>query len=609
MSSFTTRTNTLSTPALDPTKHVNFQLGMVLGADDFEQEFAYQNGRDQWLARDLLGYGTIAGLRVTSEVDATQGPRLVVERGTALSPRGQLLRVPTAQCAALNDWLQLDAISTELQNRNTGGDTVAAYVVLCYRECLSDPVPIAGEPCRSEEDLLVPSRRTDDFQLELRLVKPAQQEEQAVRDFVDWLHDEIEVVTTGASVDLQVFLDAVRAATVGSPPAAHKIHQDDLCHYLREAMRVWATELRPQRRPDWFGQGRGCAGQTVTPDDQFEDCLLLAAVNLPILKSGAQWQVGAPAQIVIDESERPYLIHLRLLQEMLLCARAPVTPPPVLAGDVVGPVSATTVTALQGQPLAKTAPKVKQVLQFGHGVWEPRDLPAAPSPATTVVKEKDFDLPDFAGSVTQYSPADHTHGTMPNPIPPHVGNPNAHDLKGDLSGVVGSATVTGLQNFPVVQPSAADAGRVLTFRNKQWQLEPVTGGGNPNAVEHPADLPGYEIVAAGRVLCNPAARNPFPVYNNLHVLRVDNGEAVFTFDNMQLPDKSSQYIVKVLLGLNNVGNVPFPMFIYFRDFKNEPVTTGLPAFSLGFMDSQQKPIAKDVLNISVLMIEVSRFAI
>ena len=38
----------------NPAKHVNFNVGMVLGVDDFTQEFAYLSGRDQWLARDQI---------------------------------------------------------------------------------------------------------------------------------------------------------------------------------------------------------------------------------------------------------------------------------------------------------------------------------------------------------------------------------------------------------------------------------------------------------------------------------------------------------------------------------------------------------------------------
>jgi hypothetical protein len=69
------------TPApLDPSKHVNFTLGMVLGVDDFGQEFAYHSARDKWLARDLLGAGTVRGLAVTTTTDA-RGPEVVVAAG------------------------------------------------------------------------------------------------------------------------------------------------------------------------------------------------------------------------------------------------------------------------------------------------------------------------------------------------------------------------------------------------------------------------------------------------------------------------------------------------------------------------------------------------
>ena len=39
----------------DPTLHVNYVRGMVLGVDDYVQEFAYLANRDQWALRDLIG--------------------------------------------------------------------------------------------------------------------------------------------------------------------------------------------------------------------------------------------------------------------------------------------------------------------------------------------------------------------------------------------------------------------------------------------------------------------------------------------------------------------------------------------------------------------------
>src|SRR6266496_4354125 len=77
----------------DPTRHVNYTLGMILGVDDLTQEFTYLSGRDQWMARDLIGYGTVSGLQVTTETEAEKGPRVVVTEGVAVTPRGQLVRI------------------------------------------------------------------------------------------------------------------------------------------------------------------------------------------------------------------------------------------------------------------------------------------------------------------------------------------------------------------------------------------------------------------------------------------------------------------------------------------------------------------------------------
>lgn len=340
MSTFTPRV-TPASAALDPTKHVNYNLGMVLGADDFTQEFAYLSGRDHWLARDMLGYGTMSGLRVFIESDAT-GPRVAVSPGTAASPCGQLIRVPSAQCAFLNDWLKLDKTKSDLATRLSSppASSVRLYVVLSYRECPTDNVPIPGEPCRSEEDVMMPSRLTDDFKLELRLDAPGQREEEAVRDFVAWLRG-VEVGDSSASIPLPDFLAALRGAShelssppapgadqlvdymFGSPPGSLHIHPHDLCEYLRAAFRLWVTELRPMWRPDFFAGSHGCGGAPASADERTEDCVLLAAVDVPITRlASGDLQVTNPASIVVDEEHRPSLIHLRLLQEWMICGRA-----------------------------------------------------------------------------------------------------------------------------------------------------------------------------------------------------------------------------------------------------------------------------------------------
>ena len=119
----------------DPGKHVNYTLGMILGVDDFVQEFAYLNGRDQALARELLGYGTISGLQIAIESDA-RGPRVALSPGVALSPRGQTIRVCAPQCAYLVNWLGDNRREIVERLGSPPGDSVSTYIVLCYRDCI-----------------------------------------------------------------------------------------------------------------------------------------------------------------------------------------------------------------------------------------------------------------------------------------------------------------------------------------------------------------------------------------------------------------------------------------------------------------------------------------
>jgi len=303
---------------------------MVLGVDDFNQEFSYLSGRDQWIVRDLIGYGTVSGLRVSSELDV-KGPRVVVTSGVAVSPCGQMIRVPTAQCAYLNDWLKLDKTKQELTKRHVvSPSTLRAYIVLCYRDCPTDNVPIPGEPCRSEDDLMAASRLADDFTLELRFDPPDQTEENAVRDFVMWL-SQVEISDTLASTPMTDFLEAIRDASqvissppdfmFDSPPGSLVINRHDVCRYFGAAFRIWVTELRPKWRPDLLSYWQGCCGESESGDIPQEECVLLAEVDVPVLVPGGagDWQVDDPARITVNEDTRPYLIHLRMLQEWLLC--------------------------------------------------------------------------------------------------------------------------------------------------------------------------------------------------------------------------------------------------------------------------------------------------
>jgi hypothetical protein len=273
-----------------------------------------------------------------------------------------MIHMTPAQCAYLNDWLAMHHQAVLDRLGSPPGNMVTLYVVLCYRDCPTDQVPIPGEPCRSEDDMMAPSRLKDDFQLELRFAPPDQREEDARRDFVAWL-SQVEITDAPSGVTLEEFSNIVRQAAsplsspldaslgsplglppdfmYGSPPVSLHINTADVCAYLRAAFRLWVTELRPL----WLGRGCG------TPPD--EECLLLAELHVPIVHvalTGAL-QVDETHSVVVHEEGRPYLISLRMLQEWLLCGQRGTGPqgPPGPPGEPGAP-------GLPGEPGAPGLP-------------------------------------------------------------------------------------------------------------------------------------------------------------------------------------------------------------------------------------------------------------
>jgi hypothetical protein len=322
-------------PPPDPTKHVNYSLGMVLGVDDFTQEYANLSGHDQRNVRNLIGYGVIAGLRVTIDVDAERGPRVQVAPGEAVTPSGRAVCVSPAQCAYLNDWLEANRHDVEALG-SPPADSVSIAVVACYRECPTDEVPIPGEPCRTDDELKKASRLTESFELELRLTPTAQLEEDAVRDFVAWVRSL--PVTSAPGPGIDVFLDTLRGAAdlegsppasppalldflLGSPPTGLAIPADDADAYYAALLRFWVEELRPRLRSA-AGAECGCGGGGVGELDEDADCITLAELEVPIALdgvSGALFVADTP-DVSVDDTVRPTLLHLRMLQELLFAA-------------------------------------------------------------------------------------------------------------------------------------------------------------------------------------------------------------------------------------------------------------------------------------------------
>ncbi|MBC5783436.1 hypothetical protein H8N03_10810 [Ramlibacter sp. USB13] len=494
--------------AADPCKRVNYTLGMLLGVDDFVQESAYHLARNRELARELLGYGTAHGLRVLVEngrdAQGQDGTRLRVTPGMAWMPSGTPVCISSDQCASLTDWVRTHR--ADLGTDSSGRMLRSIYVVLSHAECLTDNVPIPGEPCRDDSDLMQPSRVADGFRLELRLQPPPQREEDALRDFVAWLLN-LPLAPSSPVLTADQLTDAVREAARAwlepdSPPTSPPTWPSDYMsgeapagtteELFATALRLWVTELRPL----WMARADcGCHAEPIAPKD---DAVLLAELGLHLVDSGG-WVLESRTVdgrevgwVDVEEGRRPYLLSLRMVQELV--ARHPVPDPadtvvsetsfgqppgaghalrfsredhthgtpvlPALGGDLSGTLEDARIESLQGTRLEATSPLAEgDVLTLDGGIWVPRPLP---------------------------------------------------ELGGDLSGTMDAAAIQSLQGVPLVHGSPLVEGQVLTLHGGQWMPRPLPVPPAPPQQQSVArgNKAAYEIVAAAEVelsLLMPAA--------------------------------------------------------------------------------------------------------
>ena len=302
----------------DPARHVNFSTGMVLGVDDYRTEFAYHAARAMWIMREAGGSGTLAGLAVNTELDDAGAPRVRVSAGSAAAPSGQLICVERDQCGSLNAWLARKEVADEVTARankfvpNTKV-RLNVWLTLCYTDCAVAPVPIPGQPCRCEDDLMAPSRVADDYVIALSLKPPRLSESRALTLYEaflsGWVDDNAQLTTAAAVADLVRRLK-LQVETLfgpgGTPPSSAdlqplKLHPDLRANLTRAARRLWITQVRP------IVMAQACAGEP-----RGENCVLLARLRLPVVNPGGHWEIddlgGAVLDAVdIDESEREFV--------------------------------------------------------------------------------------------------------------------------------------------------------------------------------------------------------------------------------------------------------------------------------------------------------------
>lgn len=305
--------------ALPPNKRDIFTFGMVLGVNEFRQDQVHFEWKHR-LGNLTHGSGTVCGLNVTAEpFDGGRDARIRVSSGYAISPQGNWIWVDRDQCGQLNQWLQKQ--QADSGSRLAPGN-YTAYVTLCYVECPTDVVPIAGKPCASDEDTRAPSRMLETFQVRFDWAPPAQPAEDDAR-LLGAILEQIEIADETSPLaedDSAYFLDLIRSlGQEGSPPLASppaigpiRLSAATACDTIREALAIWVTQVCPRLGPP------------------AEDCLLLACLHFAVDATGnlivsldSQGNL-APGVVTVENCQRPVVVPDRLTQELfcLLFGRA-----------------------------------------------------------------------------------------------------------------------------------------------------------------------------------------------------------------------------------------------------------------------------------------------
>lgn len=304
------------TIGLDPNKRVNYQLGLVLGEDEFRQDQLHHRERDHRATRALHGYGTVSGLGLA--VDEATG-QIHVRPGLAVDAAGRLICVPVEYCASLGGWVQDQAADDP-----SGGvpPALSVYVVLCWTECTTDDVPIPADSCLSAEDSRAASRILDSFELRLSLEAPA-------------IVGEVAPTSSDSLADLVDELHGLLDVSGGSPP--------DMAG-VAGLLRDWAVDRRPEVIAD-----EACLPAPADP------CVLLGRVDIELEDGPSGIAVTAAS---VDDADRPILVSTRLLQEALFA----------VGSDQVVPDHQHTLSGLGDVDLG-SGPTANDILRFDGTDW------------------------------------------------------------------------------------------------------------------------------------------------------------------------------------------------------------------------------------------------
>ena len=149
-------------------KRARYFHGMLMTDRDFKEEQLYHNRKRKLLNQMLHGWGVVCGLKVKTTTPA--GPNIIVEPGLALDCNGNEILVCEEQtinpCVKPPSHTELQAGPCE-ESLIAGREFTTLYVMIKYKERITDPVPVYAPGGSCEEKVCDYSRTQEGYCIEV----------------------------------------------------------------------------------------------------------------------------------------------------------------------------------------------------------------------------------------------------------------------------------------------------------------------------------------------------------------------------------------------------------------------------------------------------------
>lgn len=278
----------------EPLRRVAYEAGMMLGLEATRDEQAYHRRRLNRHHYWFLGYGTLAGMRVSMSPGTHPNNtdsitlRILVSPGIGIDGLGREVLIHETYCINLGEWLAAQTEAHLREGYDDAADTLWLKVCVRQKDCQVAQQPVLARKLNLSTDAVQPSRIADSVMLELIPELPPTED----NGFQPWAchapvadaDQSLDDAPLNLSAAEQATVDAVDPAT--DPAAAAQLALHARLLYALDAGGVNTQEL----------------------NDQFELGARLLLARIAITTTDINALVVNPNLISINNLVRPFLV-------------------------------------------------------------------------------------------------------------------------------------------------------------------------------------------------------------------------------------------------------------------------------------------------------------